>query len=599
MKQIRLLVDENAKFSTIGNLDGELISLSSQKSRDHGSLVDGELTYRLFELTQEADELAMTWSRAAVKTLSSSIHWQKLLHYEGVDLRPLLVNRLFRGFFIDGARVFLSVKRLIRAEEAKRVLVYDAGSTLSRFAELACILENVTSKVIYIASMQESRKLIPGSLRTFIFDIAYPTLKNISRQSSNSEKSKKASNVVFIKRGELAIEMVMGALHQLAANQQLAISVVSFDFPHQVIDNISYRRKGWHDYYTLRRLVRLARYQSRVMMERTYLDNWAEVHLEFLSKPLLGFIKRVALPSITHTLGIVDEIISEEDPGLLICVDETGLLGKSIAAQGKRRLIPTLNVQHGVRSDSPWIEDQLFDRFAVFGPATREVFSTRGNHPDMFVCTGVPRYDDLFRRRGLKSRLKVAAELGLDPNRPIVVFASQRSWGHMTPTVKSQTLMALVLAWQETDSQLVVKLRSGQDDYLPAEILEVPGWESALVTTNYDLYDLLHASDLVVTAWSTVGMEAVALGKPLLIINLTGQPDHIPYVTQRIAMGVYQPEDVKPALKQLLTSEVPIPEYAENRKKFIRQHLTRDDGRSAERLADLMLSMISYSNRTT
>jgi CDP-glycerol glycerophosphotransferase (TagB/SpsB family) len=273
-------------------------------------------------------------------------------------------------------------------------------------------------------------------------------------------------------------------------------------------------------------------------------------------------------------------------------VDETGLLGKVVGLVGKKAQVPTLNVQHGIRTDSPWIEDQFFDRFAVFGPQTAEVFVARGADPNIFVPVGVPRYDCLFRKQNLKSREAVAEELGFNPDRPVLLFASQRAWGRMTPSVKRETLLTLLRAWHRTDAELIIKLRDGQDDYIPAEAMKEIGWDRVIVTSEYNLYDLLNAVDIVTTAYSTVGLEAIALGKPLFIINLTGQPDPIPFVAEGVAVGSYNPEDVTLKLHHLLDKRPGLQEWERKRTDFIRRFMTNGDGASTERLVHLIYQML-------
>jgi hypothetical protein len=386
--------------------------------------------------------------------------------------------------------------------------------------------------------------------------------------------------------------MVVDALDALQCEHNVATTIVCFEPGGSIQPSSKTRLAMISDYQNLHTLACLMAYQVRVMAKRRGPTGWSNPVLEVVGSSVLQFLRLVALPSIVHTLELLSRLIAVERPDLCVVTDETGLLGKAVALQGRRMGVSTLNLQHGARADSPWIEDQFFDRFAVFGESTTEVFVGRGNDPSMFVPTGVPRYDRLFRREGFKSRQQVAAELDLDPSRPVITFASQRAWGRITPAVKRETLLALLRAWRETEAQLVVKLRHGQPDYVPPEATRELGWERVRVTTDYDLYDLLNASDIVATAYSTVGVEAVALGKPLLIINLTAQPDPIPYVQEGVALGVYQADQVAPALRRLLRGRHPSADWMRHRQEFVHRHLTSDDGRSAERVAELMWRMV-------
>ncbi|MFC2036465.1 CDP-glycerol glycerophosphotransferase family protein [Chloroflexota bacterium] len=567
------------------------IVLSATNQRYADGLIDGEQTYALFALTEQADNLAMEWSRTAYAALVST-SWKSAFIHRGIDLKPLVINRLFRGFFLDRARIYLAVKRILEAEAPQCVTIYTADDVNARFAHAACLAAGIEPARFYLPATRH-RMRIPRALEILMGDIAAPALGSTFSKPSSSPSSPEIPHIVFIQRGSMGGKMVRGAFQALQTEHRVAITTVRFEPEDSGQEYPGVRYVDWDDYQDLGTLSPLLVYQARVMTEGSGPADWSDPLLCLVGPKLVRFLKHVALPSIVHTLEVTRKVIQKEHPHLLVVTDETGLLGKAVAVQGRKWDIPTLNVQHGVRTDSPWIDDQLFDHFAVFGPSSSKVFVQRGNTPSMFVSTGSARYDRLFRREGIKPRQQVIAELGLDSSQPIVTFASQRAWGRMTPAVKRETLLALLRACQKSGVQIVVKLRHSQDDYIPVEATREPGWESVCVTADYDLYDLLDASAVVVTVYSTVGMEAVALGKPLLIINLTGQPDAIPYVQEGVAAGAYQPDQVGPALQLLLNTGQPSPGWAQCRQDFIRRHLTSDDGCSAERIARLILNMIT------
>jgi hypothetical protein len=573
------------------------IALRALDGESATRLSDGERIYALYELTEQADELAMRWARSTCSALAST-SWTGLLTYQGIDLQPLLVNRLFRGFFLDRARIYLGVQRILEAESPQRVTIFSSSDTDTLFAHAACLEADVELASHRLPAPRAQRVPASSALRTFARDIAGPALKRGFSRPRSRQQDRGIPHVVLIEREEMTTQMVAGAFEVLRAESPVAITIVRFEARHTGPAWPEAHHRDGADYQNLTTLLRLVAHEVRVMTLRNAGVHWPEPVLARAAPYILRFLRQVAVPSIVHTLQVIRRVVHIERPSLLVVVDETGLVGKAVALQGRHLGIPTLNVQHGVRTDSPWIEDQLFDRFAVFGPTTSEVFLQRGNDPSIFVPTGAPRYDRLFRRRGLKSRQQVAAELGLDASRPIVTFASQHAWGRMTPTVKRETLLALLRACRQAGVQLVVKLRHGQPDYVPVEAMRDPGWEHVKVAIEYDLYNLLNASDVVATAYSTVGMEAVALGKPLLIVNLTGQPDPIPYVEEGVALGVYQPDRVSAAMSHLLTTGQPHRDWAQRRQDFIRRHLTSDDGRSAERLAHLMREMIESKQET-
>lgn len=84
-------------------------------------------------------------------------------------------------------------------------------------------------------------------------------------------------------------------------------------------------------------------------------------------------------------------------------------------------------------------------------------------------------------------------------------------------------------------------------------------------------------------------MEAVALNKPVIVLNLSGEPDPVEYVKEGVALGVYRKEDLGPAIKSLLIDDS---QLAGNRKRYIEKYLYRVDGRATERVVNLINQMI-------
>jgi len=91
------------------------------------------------------------------------------------------------------------------------------------------------------------------------------------------------------------------------------------------------------------------------------------------------------------------------------------------------------------------------------------------------------------------------------------------------------------------------------------------------------------------TKTSTTAMEAVAVNKPVIILNLSGEADVVDYVEQGVALGVYKEEDLKIAVEKLLISDL---ELAGNREQYIRKYLYKIDGKAAERVASVIERII-------
>jgi hypothetical protein len=83
--------------------------------------------------------------------------------------------------------------------------------------------------------------------------------------------------------------------------------------------------------------------------------------------------------------------------------------------------------------------------------------------------------------------------------------------------------------------------------------------------------------------------EAVALDRPVIILNLSGNPDIIDCVDEGVAIGVYKKDDLKQAILSILEDDS---EIAKNRSRYVEAEYYLIDGKSSERMASLMESMV-------
>ncbi len=107
----------------------------------------------------------------------------------------------------------------------------------------------------------------------------------------------------------------------------------------------------------------------------------------------------------------------------------------------------------------------------------------------------------------------------------------------------------------------------------------------AVFIKDMDIQELVRASDLVLTDLSTVGLEAMMLGKPVITINLTGKTDIMPYATSGAAVGVYAESDLPGAITSSLDGKV---EKANEISSFLDGYVGHRDGKSAKRVAELI-----------
>ena len=208
------------------------------------------------------------------------------------------------------------------------------------------------------------------------------------------------------------------------------------------------------------------------------------------------------------------------------------------------------------------------------------------------VVTSQPRYDILYHADKIYDRTKIMRDLGLNSNKKMVLWTTETHGLSLEENVKNIKAVYNAMASLK-DVQLVIKLHPEEDQKAP-RYKKDKSFNPVIVDGKADTYALLYACDLMVTRHSTTAMEAVALNKPVIILNLSGEPDPVEYVKEGVALGVYKPEDLKLTIEKLLKDDS---ELAKNRGEYIEKYLYKIDGNATKRVVSLIEEMIEESRR--
>jgi hypothetical protein len=106
------------------------------------------------------------------------------------------------------------------------------------------------------------------------------------------------------------------------------------------------------------------------------------------------------------------------------------------------------------------------------------------------------------------------------------------------------------------------------------------------------IMDDLAWADLVVTEYSTVAVEALALGLPVLSVTLSGRPPLLDFTVPGQAEGVTERSQIVPAVVRLLGT-TPAPGASPARQEILDQLVGPLDDRSASRVAEILSGLLN------
>lgn len=316
------------------------------------------------------------------------------------------------------------------------------------------------------------------------------------------------------------------------------------------------------------------------------------------------------IPEYYKQILVAQKFIANQKPDLILIEEETGRFERALIVAARMNTVPTMAIQHGVIHENAKghlfkkgeIADNLSikypfapvpDLILVYGNFHRYVLTEISSFPERtIIVTGSPRYDRIPLLKEKFRRSDFNKDLRIDSDRKIILWATgcsgfsdqknMEDFDVFFGTIKKYPDMLLIVKPHPGDSENHIKMMQSVINQYQVDV--------RLFSKDQDIISIIPVSDLVVVHDSTVGMEAVAFGKPLVQFNITGSPDQVDYVKRGMAAGVYKKEQLGPTLKELLEN----PEKnAREREAYISEYLYKVDGLATERVTGIIETMLS------
>lgn len=322
-----------------------------------------------------------------------------------------------------------------------------------------------------------------------------------------------------------------------------------------------------------------------------------------------------SFPSGILLLDIAESIIKKERPSIILTIYETSTDRKALEIIGRKKGIPILGLQHGVLSSFPsarfsyyhkpsdvWrfqksdiLSCPIADKTLVFGDYYKNLLIESGYPADKVISTGCPRFDYLFNYERKKS-LENCRKFGINQNGKNILFLSEGLENeYMLQEIiqdheKNIRSAKMILQSSPEDSALVIKVHPRDNVNNYAQIFKDFPDRTIQIIKNVDLADLIHCASVVVMKASTAGLEAAISKKPIIDLNLFNEPELADYyVKEGVALEAHDADSLKKALCDLLYNTPARKRLISNMDEFIEKFAFKSDGRSSERVKEVIL----------
>jgi Putative glycosyl/glycerophosphate transferases involved in teichoic acid biosynthesis TagF/TagB/EpsJ/RodC len=242
------------------------------------------------------------------------------------------------------------------------------------------------------------------------------------------------------------------------------------------------------------------------------------------------------------------------------------------------------------------LSNKVADYFLVSGTKFERIKRIFSDSKECLVV-GQPRYDILHYVNRLYNKKIFLNKYKINPSHKIILWTTQC---HSMSDEENQKNLRTVFSSIEkfNDITLIIKQHPDEGARYTKMIMEFLNKYSINVIfppTNSDIYEQLYICDLMITKNSTTAIEALVLGKPIIVLNLGDEPDIMDYVEKGVALGVYKEEELKNSINKIIKNDI---DFTKNRESYIYESLYRIDGRSSERVVTFIEDlMIEYGKR--
>jgi CDP-glycerol glycerophosphotransferase (TagB/SpsB family) len=313
-------------------------------------------------------------------------------------------------------------------------------------------------------------------------------------------------------------------------------------------------------------------------------------------KLIVSFFKSQVSSSAIYALkyNAWKKALRKNRPSSITLIDENSPLTRCVVDAARDCDVPTFAVQHGsIHDQHPAYmfsaQDQHRNIFPTFtltwGDHWKNVLIEKGNYPkDSIYVSGQQRTDTIFQLIEMREQLRASF---FQSNVPVILFATQPQQDAQMRKRIAQDFFESLLSLPQALGVLKLHPAEKNQDGFYLDIAKEVGCSNFKIQHDTDLYALIAAADVVITAFSTVGTESVYFRKPIVIwdpLNL----DLLGLIKQDLAWGVKNVSDLSAALNRIINEGERKEDVVFDR--FIQQYAFKIDGSSSKRICDFIQS---------
>ena len=303
------------------------------------------------------------------------------------------------------------------------------------------------------------------------------------------------------------------------------------------------------------------------------------------------------LPWALRELAAARALLTDVRPSLILTASDAHYAAQIFTVVGARLGIPSLSVQHGTFGQPFGYLPLRASTLAVWGPAIKAWCVENGAPGHRIAVTGQPRFDTLLARSRAVDRDGFLAGVQLATTLPTILFApeSLSSCPELARWMTSQLVAAL-----HDIAEMQVLVRPHPSDSEKQHRGGVPPQLAPRMVVNRqgDVAEALAACDVVVLGQSTLGLEAMIVGRPvIMLLPEGGDRGAVPYAARGAALRATSAETLRIALLEVIRGSDRAAALRAGAQSFIEGHHASPLGGATTNVVALIEQMVADSPR--
>jgi len=235
------------------------------------------------------------------------------------------------------------------------------------------------------------------------------------------------------------------------------------------------------------------------------------------------------------------------------------------------------------------------DKIFVDGKNGEDTLIKLGYSKTRIELTGNPKYDNFQKFDKDESKTKLAKNYSVEITKKMIVVAMSR-WQKDDEIWLSN----LIKFCNKNNLEVIIKLhpryKTIEHDLSEEKIKEIKIKCKNLkffISYDYDLYTLLSAADVVITDFSSVGIEAILFDKPLVTVNFSNTnfqnyPNKSAFAKSNASIYVENFNELEKVLLNINNEKLDYEELEEGRQALTYSYNFLNDGKATQRIYKIL-----------